>query len=741
MIDGQVIAKLVGVLQFKADFKNLIAMEQRLKSVEALMKRMGAEATALQAKLNKSFNITGKGSNAAKLKADALVTKSLDKELQLETKISRLRRQQFQTQLAEQKLVFTGERNAGLLQGDKLKAQTQSAVLASKQYKAQQESLKVDLGRVKLQGTVEQSKIREAKLADILQRRQAQTVRLQQEAARHASTLQRAEVGLNNARSAGIRAAEKHLQSKQAHAAREARAAIRTEQATQRFSMQQDRFQAWKTKQAEPTGGMGLGGLAIGVSGVGAAVYALTSAIGALGQRIEQRQSGVVSAEGFNTALETAGGKNPENQKRARDAYLDVSDKYGIEISVESSKDYAKFVQGQVAMGKTLSQAIQMFEGQSATFRAAALNAEAQKRAAYQLSQIRAKGKPEGSDVNDLFDALGAPVATAIRKASAERVGYKGKAESLPGWFKQAVTDGKIKAEDFDKGMSNYLAANQDILEKQMKSVAAAQQRSDNQVFRNENEINTSAELKGVILERIEAEKQLNEAMQPLKETLASFDVSLTKLATSMLRLSAGKNADNTDKTPEQRAEEVGSAGFPEGKAIDPSVMGGGPRANTGEKVKDPISRLFHWLTNTPDYEEGEANKMKALRMDALGATNKTIDMSKFGVDPENLADGKYRQFRLPEVFDPSESFRRVERLSQPYFPGAAPGQSQQPQVPNVTNTNSNNTTTIQPAQVKVDIHVTGMTAEEVEKISSKEAQEVLERSWREAAANQKELK
>lgn len=732
------IATLTGTLKFLVDMSGLNKFQAALKRTESQMRQLEKQASVLQAKLNKSFGITGHGASTAKLKADAAVNKALDKELQTSTKLSRLQRQQYQTALAEQKLVFTGERNAGLLQTDKLKMQSALAVASAKQYKAQQESLKVDLGRAKLQGTVEQSKIREAKLADILHRRQAATARLQQDQVRHASALQRMEIGLNNARAAGVRAAEKHATSKLAHAAREARATIRTEQAAQRFSMQQDRFQAWKIKQAEPVDGVGMGGLAIGVSGVGAAVFALTSAIGALGQRIEQRQAGVVSAEGFNTALETAGGKNPENQKRARDAYLDVSDKYGIEISVESSKDYAKFVQGQVAMGKTLSQAIQMFEGQSATFRAAALNAEAQKRAAYQLSQIRAKGRPEGADVNDLFDALGAPVNTEIRKAAAERVGFKGKTEELVGWFKQAVTDGKIKAEDFDKGMSNYLAANQDVLAKQMSSVAAAQQRSDNQTFLNESEINSSQELKGVILERIEAEKQLNEAMQPLKETLAGFDVGLTKLATSMLRLTAGKNADDTEKTDKQRAQEVGSAGFPEGIAIDPSVMGGGPKPSTGKDVQDPISRLFRYLTGTPDYENGPAKDVEVKPINIAGLRLPKLDLSKFGVDPENLADGLYRQFRVPDMFNAEDAMRRATQF-QPSYPAQPPVQQKETPAPNVIN--SNNTTTVQPANVSITINAESADAEEVGRIVDERVRDAWSKSWREAdAANGSEV-
>lgn len=738
MINEQ-IASLYGKLSFLVDVAGLRRFQSMLKATENQMKALDRQASALQAKLSRAFGVTGKGASSAKLKADALVTKSLDKELQLETKIARLQRQQYQTALASQKLTFTGERNAGLLQGDKLKAQTQSAVLAAKQHKAAQESLKVDLGRAKLQGTVEQSKIREAKLADILQRRQAQTVRLQQEAARHASTLQRAEAGLNNARAAGIRAAEKHLQSKQAHAAREARAAIRTEQATQRFSMQQDRHLAWRARQDAPTGGMGLGGLAIGVSGVGAAIFALTSAVGALGQRIEQRQAGASDAQTYENIFAQIGGKNPENGKRARSAFAEMTEKYGQLNNTETAGDFRVFMLSQQAKGIAMSKALETYATQQAAFRASGMTQPQQQRAVIQLQQVRSIGKADTEDVKTFAEA--APlIKQSIVEAWGARTKYKG--TNLDGAFMKSIPDGKVLAQDFEAGLARFVSQQQDALARQMVSIDAQQNRVTNDKYLQAQAINTDAELVSVIGERLQAERELTEAMKPLKETLAGFDLGLTKVATYMLRLASNRNADGSEKSEEQQLQDRMSTND---LAVDTKMVGGHDYSNVDAATHRQggwLGNFYNRLFNVPDYtKDGEANKMKALRMDALGATNKTIDMSKFGVDPENLADGQYRQFRLPEMFDPSESFRRVERLSQPYFPGAAPGQSQQPQVPNVTNTNSNNTTTIQPAQVKVDIHVTGMTAEEVEKISSREAQEVLERSWREAAANQKELK
>lgn len=594
------IARLTGSLFFKVDPSGLQRFLSMLKSAEVAMARAGKQADTLSARLNKAFGV--KQNSAQRTKLDADLRRSLDKELSAELKLSRLKRSNIATQLASQKLVATGKREEVFLQGAALKQQVTSAVLAAKQYRAQQESLKVDLGKQKLQAGLEQSKLREARLADVLQRRQERTLQLQQQQALQQNKFQRAELSLVAARERGIRIAERYQASKLNAAARETRATVRAEQTAGRYVMATERHQAWKARQEEPQA-LGLGGFAVAVSAAGAALYSLTAAFGYASERVARRQEDASASEQFNTALESSAGKNPANQKFARDRYLDISNKYGIELSVDSSKAYAQFIQGQMALGKTLTQATNIFESQSATFRAAALDKEAQKRAAYQLNQIRAKGKPEGSDVNDLFDAVGGPVASSIRATAAERLGFKGKVEEQAGWFKAQVTAGAILARDFDKGMQNFLAKNQDILAKQMNSIAAAQQRSENQSFVNDNAINSDAELKSVILERVEAERQLNTALQPFKESLAAFDLGLTKLATIMLRMTAGRNADGTEKTAEDRAREIGNAGIDGAVSLPVKPDTRTTQQRLDEDARNPLSKLWRSLFGGSDLQ------------------------------------------------------------------------------------------------------------------------------------------
>jgi tape measure domain-containing protein len=675
------IARLTGKLVFEADWAPLQRMLAMLKTAETAMKRLDREAKQLQAQLNKTFGVSGKGLGSERIKLNADIRRSLDKELATETKLSKLRRQQFQATLAEQKLVSTGERQQAWLITDKLKAQTQGAVLASKQYKAQQEALKVDLGRARVTATSEQSAIRQARLQDILRRRQADTIRLQQKAASHQSALQRAEAALQNARASGIRQAERYESSKAAAAVREARAAVKHDQSSQRFAFQAEKHQAWQARQNAPSE-MNFGNLAVGITSASAALYGLVRGISFLNERIQQRQESASTAESFNSALQSAGGKNPANQKFAREQFVDISTKYGQEVSVETAKSFALFIQGQLALGKTLTQATKMFEDQSATFRAAALDKEAQKRAAYQLNQIRAKGKPEGSDVNDLFDAVGGVVAASVRQAAATRLNFKGKVEEQAGWFKKSVTDGKILSKDFDLGMSNFLNANKDLLERQMGSIAANQQRAENQAYLNDNTVNTNAELKAVILDRIKAEGELNTALQPLKESLMKFDQGLTKFNTSLIRMMIGHDA-NGNATPNAMKKDPNPLPGTVGAALGPRLKDKSltVQADLEERAKpgllNDLRRLFSGKAVEDDQAKALENKerwagriidpVELMNFDTYRLTSPNL-----GKDPENLADGKLRQFRAYQPYtakDIMEGAVAQQRNAQPAPP------------------------------------------------------------------------
>lgn len=590
----EVISRLVGVLQFDVKTAPLLAFEAMLKRTQTLMTNMMRTADDLNKRLDKKFDIAAK--RQAKTTADVAVEKSLTKQLATEQKLTRLKRAQFTTQLAEQKLLFSGKREDAFLQSVSLKQQVTSAVLSAKQHKAQQEALKVDLGRAKLQATAEQSKLREARLQDILLRRQERTVKLQQEAVLHQTKLQRAEASLVAARERGIRLAERHQQSKLAAVARESRAQGSQDMKAKRFDFAAERHAAWQAKQAEPRG-MGLSGFTVGIGAAGAALYALTEAAGYLGERIAQRQEVTSDAQQFHNALDSSS-EDPVIREKFKKAFVETYQEFGQTINLETSRTYSNGVQGLMQKGYTPDEAIKVMRDRAALYRAGNLNTVQQESLNLQYGQVLAKGKAQGDDFKPIHVALGARLAGLVDIGAARFLGYKGKDEGASGFMLAKQKSGEITPRALDAGNAYAVSHSEEILKRHKSSLDAEQARVSNDQYLRDAGINEDPKLVSALGERLEAERQLIASTTGLQAAFRDFDTALVQIQTGMLRMMAGKNADDSMKSSQQKAEEVGAAYMIEGSGIDPFAINGKSSVRTYQQqldadVNDPISKLW----------------------------------------------------------------------------------------------------------------------------------------------------
>ncbi|MDQ0121542.1 tape measure domain-containing protein [Pseudomonas lini] len=664
-MSAEVIARLTGLLNFQVDLSGLTRFNASLNQVEQRMKAMSRQADQLAAKL-------GMSPKARAQRQDASLRHGLNRELQLETAVAKAKRYTMTAELAQQKLQFAGAKQSAFFATQAIKDKQHAAVAEAKAHRAQVERLKAQGQEIKNTASLAAAKARQMVLEERLAQQQVKTATLQQKHVQSLTVTQRVELALEQARERSMRAAQKFQAAQQQAKLRDQRQTEAHQQRTERFNWAASRQTHWEANRNNPAKGadFGLGNFSIALGAAGAALYAMTSAVAYANERIKQRQTDASAAESLDTALETAGGKNPLNQKRARESFIEVSNKYGQEISVESAKVFANFVQTQIAIGKTLDQALKVYEDQSAVFRAADLDKEQQKRAAYQLGQIRAKGKPEGGDVNDLFDAVGGPVASSIRQAAATRLKFKGKTEEQAGWFKKAVTDGKILAKDFDQGMTNYLGANQDVLAKQMKSIAADQQRADNIKYMNANEINSSEELKGVIHERIQAERELAEAMKPVNALFLDLDIGLTKLKTAIVRFMTGQDADGNATTPEQKSAALATAGGADGIITLPNqnTKPQTEQQRLDANAADPVSNVWNWMFGGKD-PKGIAEENRTRWGDVKVSEPNLFGLNQLSLKVDNLL--KTIGADEFEVFDASSAMKRAASQSQVKFPGS----------------------------------------------------------------------
>jgi len=737
------IARLTGSLIFDVKTGPLLAFEQMLKRVQASMVSVMRTADDLNKRLDKKFNITTK--RDASSAANAAVQKSLDKQIATEARLSRLRQSQFRAQLAERKLTSAGKREESFLQSASLKQQVTAAVLASKQHKAQQEALKVDLGRAKLQATAEQSKIREARLQDVLLRRQERTVRLQQQAALHQSKLQRAETSLLAARERGVRLAERHQASKLASAAREARAAVRGEQTAGRYSMSQERFAAWKARQDRPESS-GLGGLAVGLGAAGAALYALTAAAGYLGKRIEQRQEVASDAQQFHNALDSSS-EDPVIRAKFKKAFVETYQEFGQTINLETARTYSNGVQGLLQKGYTPNEAIKVMRDRAALYRAGNLNTVQQESLNLQYGQVLAKGKAQGDDFKPIHVALGARLAGLVDIGAARFLGYKGKDEGASGFMLAKQKSGEITPRALDAGNAYAVEHSAEILKRHKSSLDAEQARVSNDEYLRGAGVNESPALISALGERLEAERQLIASTTGLQATFRDFDVVLVKLQTSILHMLAGKTAEGGDRTPQQRAEEVGAAYMIEGSGIDPfAINGKSGKSLTAQQqldadASDPISKMWRLLGVGKDLQQVAKDNRE--RWDKVGFDEShspwdprmpALDTS--GLNTRALPDfGKHLEDLLSQS-DPNNAVAKVAAQAVATAARATPGSrgymvsddtARTSKGETVTNNVTNNT----PVNVEVNITAkTDATAMEIGDAVSSRVREELQKSF-----------
>lgn len=735
------IARLTGSLVFDVKAGPLLAFEQMLKRVQASMAGMMKTADDLNKRLDRKLGISTK--REASALANVAAQKSLDKQIATEGKLSRLRQSQFRTALAEQKLTSAGNREAAFLQSASLKQQVTAAVLSAKQRKAEQEALKVDLGRAKVQATVEQSRLREARLADILQRRQERTVQLQQQAALHQSKLQRAEASLVAARERGIRLAERHQTSKLAATLREARAAVRGEQTAGRYSMSQERFAAWKARQDRPESS-GLGGLTVGLGAAGAALYGLTTALSYASERIEKRQEQTADRQLFDNTLLAAGNTDAE-RKKIKKAFVENSQEYGVAIDQASATQYSNQIQGFRAQGKSLDEAIALQKTQSQVFRIGALNAQQQYSAALQLGQGYGKDRFTGSDLRPLADAIGARLTNIIYRRIAKELDYKGDQAKLAGFVLQAQHDGKVNGRMVQLGMQDIVDQSPELLERHKHSLDAQAIRVKNDEYLRSDEISKDPALVDALGERLTAERQLIQSTTGLQAAFRDFDVVLVKLQTSMLNMMAGKNADNSSKTAQQRAEEVGAAYMIEGSGISPFDINGkgGGSLTTQQRldsdINDPVSKLWRLLGVGKDLQKVADDNRQRWGQVGFDESHAPLDprmppLDMSGLNTKSLPNfGRHLEDLLSQS-DPNNAVAKVAAQAVATASRATPGSRGEMVADDQSakgGTTINNQTTVNAPPVEITVNVkTDANATEIATAVSGQVREEMQKTF-----------
>ncbi|MGV8843833.1 MAG: tape measure protein [Pseudomonas sp.] len=558
MAGEKTIATLVGKLKFAVDSSGLFRFEKMLDSIYSKMGKLEQRAKTLQNKLSLSPSVKGAAAaQAARTKASEQTRNALNRERRLELSLSNAKRAAFTAELNAQKLLYTGQRQQAQLQTAQLKAKQQQAVLDAKAYSVLQQRLKTEGHQIKNAGSLAAAQLREKRLAALLLQQQFKTLQAQQRQLAGMTALQRAEVRLNQIRAEGARKAradgERRAQQQRTLAQREARAAedaarrrTAAQRSDERHRWAQERQARADADRSRRGGGGGGRNSRFGVGGgfdvvglaranpVVAAVAALVGVVTLLDKRIQASGERVSDAEQYENIFVQAGGANVENQKHIRKQFESIANKYGTGVDMETAKDFRTQIMMRMGQGKTLDQAIELFEKQSAAFRGAGMNKSEMQRANIQLKQVSAKGRGDMEDYKTFLEA--APLlGSAIGKAWAERTEFKGPANKIQGGVMEDIPKGGLLAEDFTKGIELFVSANQATIDKQSQSIQSSLQRRDNEQFLTKQVADQSPALIAAIKERVQAERELNTAMTPVTEAMVKFDTALNRAKTSLI--------------------------------------------------------------------------------------------------------------------------------------------------------------------------------------------------------------
>jgi hypothetical protein len=590
------IARLTGRLVFEVDNRQLLRFQTLMTRSTQQMAKMLAEYNKLAASMNKTLK--PKIDTSAFDKAKAKLNNALSREHRAEIALANQKRTTFSAELSQQKLTYTGTKQQASLVSGLLKSQQEGAVVAAKAHAKQMQAKGITKQQLASQNALTASLTKQARLEAIAAKTRATAQKANNAHLMTMNKVQRIQQVINQANAAAQQRAAKHQVQLASLQQASANKATNQAQKDQRFQWAQARQQQWQANQnaRNSQGSFGAMGGLLALGGIGGVLGGLTLAISSLSNRIQERQQGVEQAEGFNNTFMSIS-KNPEIVKAYRDSFIRSQNENGGTIDTDTAKDFRTMAINMGAAGKTLDEIVNTWNVRQQAFSVAGTTKEDNKELNKQLGQMSSDGTGAASDANIINDRMPMLTPYVVREYMKEN-GITDYKKGLGAYNKDLKGGKGVKFAWYEEGMKKLVADNGDSLERNRNSVATAQQRADNQAYLNTNNINSDAELSQVVKDRIQSERELNEALQPLKESLAQFDLALTRLMTGSLRGLFGKNADGSDKTAEQKAQALGSAGGADGIISLPSqdIKAPSEQQLLDAHAKDPIHKLLKFM-------------------------------------------------------------------------------------------------------------------------------------------------
>jgi len=643
------VAQLTGSLKFNVDLAGLKRFENMMRNASRTLAAFTRQFEALSKQMAKTLKlrIDTTAADKAKQKLDA----ATKRQARAEAALSNQQRKTFTAELQQQKLKYAGTKAQAQLNSAALQSQKDAAILAAKASASHAKNQGISKAQLASQNALTASLTRQAKLQAILAKARAATQKASQQHLATQTKLQRIQQQMNHAQQqAHYRAQQQQAKMAAAQQTAQNKAQNATQSAA-RFQWAQQRHAAWQARQNAPAPssgmfGSGIGGvMAVGgvIGGIGLAVAGLERLVNSLNERINQRKQNVIDAERFEGAF-TGLGKSPEIRKFWKDTFIQLSNDSGAEISNETSEDFRTFVGMQQAFGKNTDQIIKEYKLRQQAFAVAGLTKDSSREVNRQLNQSVGDGILDKSDWNIVSERM-PMIVPYVTRAFGEDEDIADPVKAVAAFNKRMKKGGGAKMEWLTKGMETMVAENQSIFDQKKQSVGFSKTLQENQEFLNATGINNTKELNSVMRDNINAHRELNAAMQPLKQSMKDFDQGLTKAQSGLIRWLIGRNYDGSKRAPEQLAQDSAKSGMSDAGMIDIAALTGASRSIAPvDPNLDPVNRLWNWVfgvnnkskLDTDNQAPGLLGNLPAMKLD----TSKLLtNMPNYTALASNLPD------------------------------------------------------------------------------------------------------
>lgn len=238
--------------------------------------------------------------------------------------------------------------------------------------------------------------------------------------------------------------------------------------------------------------------------------------------------------EGQRLKLETAVGGSRERRDTFTNNLFSLADRLGI--TAESQiEGYSRFMKQAQSSGMTAEQGFDLYKNVATATRGNGGDQQSIERQAYALQQTLGIGYLRGEELNAQLADSNPAIKKYIQQAFAERTGKQG-TES----FLDALSKRQVSVQDVLRGyeMSAKEAAGR--VDELSNSIQGAEARLSNMKLAEELERTVQGPLSKAALDYVDAQRKLQESMEPLRDVFYDVAASGTSLAAKFLTWGSG---------------------------------------------------------------------------------------------------------------------------------------------------------------------------------------------------------